>query len=141
MHILPLTKTGPSISNKWETVKNQRGRPDQRAVTTCNVGGSGQDQRAVTTCNVGGSGQSEDQSSVQLLRLCRQDRLGVVEEARELGLHLRAAQCRDQPQGCALNTGGRQRERGPCVQVTIHGAGSLQGRDSPWVCLSVCVCV
>lgn len=56
------------------------------------------------TCDVRGSGQGEDQGSVQLLRLGRQNRLGVVEEAGELWLHFRTPQSCDQPQGCALNT-------------------------------------
>lgn len=51
-----------------------------------------------------GSGQCEDQGSVQLLRLSRQNRLWVIKEASELGLYLRAAQRRDEPQSRALNT-------------------------------------
>lgn len=50
-----------------------------------------------------GSGQREDQGSVQLLRLGRQHRLGVVEEARELRLHFRTPQSCDEPQGRALH--------------------------------------
>ena len=40
------------------------------------------------TGDVCGSGQGEDQGSVQFLRLGRQNRLGVIQEARELGLDL-----------------------------------------------------
>lgn len=50
-----------------------------------------------------GSGQREDQGSVQLLRLGRQHRLGVVEEARELRLNFGTAQSGDEPQGRALH--------------------------------------
>ena len=59
------------------------------------------------TGDVCGSGQGEDQGSVQFLRLGRQNRLGVIQEARELGLDLWASQRCDQPQGCALNTKDR----------------------------------
>lgn len=59
------------------------------------------------TCDVRGSGQREDQGSVQLLRLGRQHRLGVVEEARELRLHFGAPQGCDEPQGRALHAAAR----------------------------------
>ena len=56
------------------------------------------------TSDVCGSGQGEDQGSVQLFRLGRQNRLRVVEEAGELRLHLRTTQRCDQTQSCALDT-------------------------------------
>lgn len=66
-----------------------------------------------------GSGQGEDQGSVQLLRLGRQNRLGVVEEAGELGLHFRTSQGRDQPQSCALNAAVRDTGRQIAVRLVV----------------------
>lgn len=63
------------------------------------------------TGDVRGSGQREDQGSVQLLRLGRQHRLGVVEEARELRLHFGTPQSGDQPQGRALHAEGGETRR------------------------------
>lgn len=70
------------------------------------------------TCDVRGSGQREDQGSVQLLRLGRQHRLGVVEEARELRLHFRTPQSCDEPQGRALH-----------AEVRRHTGCDVKGRS------------
>ena len=68
---------------------------------------------ATLTGDMHGSSQGQDESSVQFLGVTWQQHhgLGLIEDAGQLGLHLRTAQTHDQPQCCALHTAGKHKSQ------------------------------